>query len=1040
MDSNKRQKSSDTGRNGRRKKNPKNNRQGDERTSENQTQEPQNSSSSKQSSIEHEKILYVQQKNQNPQFNPSKQLLKPQNIPDEPLKEKSKDDLTKSQQSEFPSLEENSSSLHKKEQISKHKQQKTLITNDSLHKNPPRDPDIKKSAPKISLQNPSNSLNYSQKKNKKQTPIHQNPIDNASKKESYPQKSTKCNIVQKLSVQPPTQFNQQLEVMKSQLDIPKRKNTKIGGTLGRKTDIDVNHLPMNLQKLFKKEVHHYDVQFNPDVPKKLLRTAFEEFNHKHYPNDLIAFDGRKNMYSIRKLPNVADVISVMNEENNRMIEFNISTSCVNVIQMIKIEEFLKNGSSNSPPQEALQVLDIVLKNRPFSLRFVNAGRSFFPLPRQIPTDLGEGMEMWKGFFQSPVIGWKPYLNIDVAHKGFPKYQKLTEYIYYDLKCNLNTEMDSRNLKNLASYVKGLKVDFLIPNQPNTRRSFKVNNLFDTAAKFFFEIEGPNGITQSLNVVQYFERVRNYKIIYPNLPCLHVGSPAKKTAIPIELCTVQRGQIRMKKLTEMQTSNMVKNAARPPSDRRNNIENSIKEINYNADPVLKEFGIEIQESFANIPARVLDQPVLSYQDQREIKPRLGVWRADKFLEAIKLSKWVVLNLDVRTNVQKIKDFERDLIRSGRDLNVNVSPMNPIYNMPVQRNWRLNEIEREIKKFFTSQKQINMELIVVIIPDSPLGIYATVKQQSELQVGVLTQCIKSKTMYKMNPATAGNILLKINSKLNGVNHTLAVRCCPKTMEGAIIFGADVTHPSPDQTAIPSVAAVAASHDVKAFQYNMEWRLQSPKVEIIQDLEDIIHIQLSKFREKTKSIPNKILFFRDGVSEGQFMQVLNDELMAIRRACMRLNPNYKPAITFVVVQKRHHTRFFPKNKLDMDGKFGNVPSGTIVDTHITHPTELDFYLCSHASIQGTSRPTKYHLLWDDNNLSEDQLEQLTFYLCFMFARCTRSVSYPAPTYYAHLAAFRARAYIENKRINLNRLDEEQANNMLNHSFCVNTPMFFV
>jgi hypothetical protein len=63
----------------------------------------------------------------------------------------------------------------------------------------------------------------------------------------------------------------------------------------------------------------------------------------------------------------------------------------------------------------------------------------------------------------------------------------------------------------------------------------------------------------------------------------------------------------------------------------------------------------------------------------------------------------------------------------------------------------------------------------------------------------------------------------------------------------------------------------------------------------------------------------------------------------------------------------------------------------------------------LKGTSRPTKYHLIWDDNNFTEDQLEQLTFYLCFMFVRCTRSVSYPAPTYYAHLAAFRARAYIE-------------------------------
>jgi len=51
-----------------------------------------------------------------------------------------------------------------------------------------------------------------------------------------------------------------------------------------------------------------------------------------------------------------------------------------------------------------------------------------------------------------------------------------------------------------------------------------------------------------------------------------------------------------------------------------------------------------------------------------------------------------------------------------------------------------------------------------------ISATVKQSSELTVGVLTQCIKSKTMSRMNPSTASNIMLKINSKLNGINHTL------------------------------------------------------------------------------------------------------------------------------------------------------------------------------------------------------------------------------------------------------------------------------
>jgi hypothetical protein len=36
-------------------------------------------------------------------------------------------------------------------------------------------------------------------------------------------------------------------------------------------------------------------------------------------------------------------------------------------------------------------------------------------------------------------------------------------------------------------------------------------------------------------------------------------------------------------------------------------------------------------------------------------------------------------------------------------------------------------------------------------------------------------------------------------------------------------------------------------------------------------------------------------------------------LRSACAQINPSYKPAITFVVVQKRHHTRFFPANRKD-------------------------------------------------------------------------------------------------------------------------------
>jgi len=72
---------------------------------------------------------------------------------------------------------------------------------------------------------------------------------------------------------------------------------------------------------------------------------------------------------------------------------------------------------------------------------------------------------------------------------------------------------------------------------------------------------------------------------------------------------------LKKLTENQTALMVKNAARPPSERRQTIENCIKNINYSEDEVLKEFGIEVQNKFASIPARILDQPSLAYAQNK-----------------------------------------------------------------------------------------------------------------------------------------------------------------------------------------------------------------------------------------------------------------------------------------------------------------------------------------------------------------------------------------------------------------------------------------
>ena len=182
----------------------------------------------------------------------------------------------------------------------------------------------------------------------------------------------------------------------------------------------------------------------------------------------------------------------------------------------------------------------------------------------------------------------------------------------------------------------------------------------------------------------------------------------------------------------------------------------------------------------------------------------------------------------------------------------------------------------------------------------------------------------------------------------------------------------------------------------------------MELIADLKNMVKAQLRAFYGATQKKPERVLFYRDGVSEGQFAQLMKTEVAAIKAACDEIEKGYSPTITFVVIQKRHHVRFFPTDARNAD-RSGNVPAGTVVDSGVCHPTQFDFFLCSHAGIQGTSRPTHYHVLFDENRFTADSLQDLSYKMCYTFARCTRSVSFVPPAYYAHLAAFRARFHFD-------------------------------
>lgn len=243
--------------------------------------------------------------------------------------------------------------------------------------------------------------------------------------------------------------------------------------------------------------------------------------------------------------------------------------------------------------------------------------------------------------------------------------------------------------------------------------------------------------------------------------------------------------------------------------------------------------------------------------------------------------------------------------------------------------------------------------------------------------------------------------------------------------------MTHPNPGAAASAmSVAGMVASVDPSLAQWPAIISVQRPGPagsarEMVDDLASMLKSRLELWQARNKSLPDNILIYRDGVSDGQMNLVLTRELPELRKACndAKFQNYYKkagpPKISIVIVGKRHHTRFYPAKKEDAS-KSHNCNPGTVVDRGVTQARTWEFYLQAHHCIQGTARPAHYVVILDEilrnQKLKADQrhqhaadaLEDLTHNMCHLFGRATKAVSICPPAYYADILCERARCYL--------------------------------
>lgn len=792
------------------------------------------------------------------------------------------------------------------------------------------------------------------------------------------------------------------------------------GHSGRPISLRANHFQVKIPSI---ELFHYDVAIIPEkCPRRVNREVVEEVVKKYghyFGGQKPVFDGRKNLYSKRPLPigreRVEVEVSINGDSAGKQDRlFKVSIKHVAKVNLGYLEQALDGRIQ--VPFEAIQALDVIMRHLP-SQKYAPVGRSFFAPPdnRDIHP-LGGGREVWFGFHQSiRPSQWKMMMNIDVSATAFYKHQSVLDFLAEVLDLHSINEQsrplsDSQRVK-FSREIKGLKVE--VTHTGRIKRKYRIQDVTRrpaTAQTFPMQLSPDSPETVDCSVVQYFKEKHKIKLQFPHLPCLQVGKLEKHTYLPLEVCMLVPGQRCTKKLSDIQTSHMIHATARNAPDREFEINKIIEKANFNEDPFVREFNISVDSKMVMITGRVLPPPKLQYGGLTRVQaePRQGQWdmRSKHFYQGIEIHSWAicVFAQQRQCKEEQLRQFIFNLRKISRDAGMSIRN-DPMYCRYASNIDQVEPLLKHIKNTYPT-----VQLIMIVLPGKT-PIYAEVKRVGDTLLGVATQCVQTKNINKISIQTISNLCLKINVKLGGINSIIVPEMKPSFLrtEPVIFFGADVTHPAAGDDKKPSIAAVVGSIDGHPSRYSASVRIQQHRQEIIQDLTSMVRELLIAFYKNTRGFkPTRIIFYRDGVSEGQFQMVLHSELQSIMQACMDLERDYQPGITFIVVQKRHHTRLFCADRRDQVGRSGNIPAGTTVDVGITHPSEFDFYLCSHAGIQGTSRPSHYHVLWDDNNFTADELQSLTYQLCHTYVRCTRSVSIPAPAYYAHLVAFRARYHL--------------------------------
>ncbi|ALC39290.1 aub, partial [Drosophila busckii] len=760
------------------------------------------------------------------------------------------------------------------------------------------------------------------------------------------------------------------------------------GKVGTKVTVQTNYF-----KVLKRPnwtIYQYRVDFEPDVDNTRLRRGLLSEHQNKLGGYL--FDGTVLFCTVqfKENPNSPYVLEMLTQSRQGE-KFTIKIKSV--------------GTVEAADSQQLQVLNLILRRSMEGLKLQEVSRNFFDPQAKVILDKYR-LELWPGYTTS--IRQHEHdilLCAEITHKVMRTDSLLNVLSIClqncdDYRMGFKREVIGRLLFFIRPgrcLINCLIAGLIVLTDYNNK-TYRVDEVdFDSSPLSKFSTKDGD-----ISYVEYYKKRYNITIRDYKQPLL-ISRPTEKNVRggATQLIMLLPELARSTGLTDEMRSNfqlmraMSEHTRLAPDRRIDRLRVFNQRLQNSKDSVecMKSWHIDLDKALVEIPARVLPRESILFANNSRFQcDARADWthqfRDRAMFKHVDIKRWYVIT--PKRNLQETKEFVKLLRRVGAGMKMAVNE--PRYDeLPDDRNGTYSQ---SILNATAADPQLLM--VVIRMPNEEK--YSCIKKLTCVDRPVPSQVVTLKVIAPRADRASGlmsvatKVLIQMNAKLMGAPWMIEL-----PLRGLMTVGFDVCHSPRNKN--NSYGALVATMDMKqSARYFSSVTEHSKGQELSNQMALNMTCALKAYRAEHGALPERILFYRDGVGDGQLHQVVNTEVKVLKD---QLDKIYKSAgkaegcrLCFIVVSKRINTRYFVNKQ--------NPEPGTVVDDIITLPERYDFFLVSQSVRQGTVSPTNYNVIWDNMGLDADKIQLLSYKMTHMYYNWSGTCRVPAVCQYAHKLAF--------------------------------------